>query len=332
MSGAFGFWQPEYAARGLPTFPVRFVLRDGKIDKVPAIAGYMKLGIRGSAALARKFYHADALGICCGRRTGLTVVDVDTADENVVGDVISLYGASPLVAGTPSGGHHVFYRHDGQERRQIRTAPHWRTRNIPVDVLGNGFVVAPPSRGPKGQYQFVQGTLDDLNGLPLMRSMSAPQGVDNEIVPDGQRNHQLFRHSMRCAAQAKSLEEVIEAGRSFNARCAPPLEETRVISTAQSAWNYTTQGLNRFGQHGAWFSAEEIVGLLSNQDAFFLLAFLRAHNGPQSMFMCTNSLSEQLGWPRLRLSAARYRLVELGYVRCIRAAGRGHAALYEWAC
>ena len=48
MSGAFGFWQPEYAARGLPTFPVRFVLRDGKHDKVPAVAGYMKLGIRGS--------------------------------------------------------------------------------------------------------------------------------------------------------------------------------------------------------------------------------------------------------------------------------------------
>jgi len=71
--------------------------------------------------------------------------------------------------------------------------------------------------------------------------------------------------------------------------------------------------------------------MLADQDAFILLAFLRAHNGPWSAFMCTNSLSERLEWDRRRLSAARSRLVDLGYIKCVRLAYRGHAALFEWA-
>jgi hypothetical protein len=333
MIGAFGFWQPEYAARGLATFPVRLVLRNGKLDKVPAVAGYMKLGIRGSTALARKFEHADALGLSCGRRNRLVVVDVDTPDPNVVADAMAVYGASPLVARTPSGGHHIYYRQDGgEDRRRIRAAI-WRQRNAPIDVLGNGFVVVPPSRGPKGQYRFIEGTLDDVQSLPAIQRPDAaePATSASEPVPEGQRNDQLFRHCMKCAARAKSLNELLEAAHRFNAQCAPPLGEARVISTAQSAWNYTSKGLNRFGQHGAWFPAEEIVGMLAaDQDAFILLAFLRAHNGPWANFMCTNSLSDRLEWDRRRLAAARNRLVALGRVRCVRQAGRGHAALYEW--
>jgi hypothetical protein len=135
---------------------------------------------------------------------------------------------------------------------------------------------------------------------------------------------------MRRAAGAKSLSEVLEAAHSFNALCVPPLGEARVVSTAQSAWNYTVQGSNRFGQHGAWFPADEIRGMLTDQDAFLLLAFLRAHNGPCAGFMCTNSLSEHLRWDRRRLATARHRLIQLGYMKCVQPAGRGRAALYEW--
>ena len=71
--------------------------------------------------------------------------------------------------------------------------------------------------------------------------------------------------------------------------------------------------------------------LIADQDAFLLLAFLRAHNGPWSEFMCTNTLAEQLKWGRYRLADARRRLLELGYIRCLRRAGRGHPALFQWA-
>ena len=328
MSGAFGFWQPEYAARGLSTFPVRFVLRGGKHDKVPAVSGYMKLGIRGSTALAPKFEHFDTLGLTCGRRNRLTIVDVDSQSENIVGDVMGHYGPSPLVSRTPSGGHHVYYRYEG-ERRRIRDR-YWRNQNVAVDVLGNGFVVAPPSRGPKGDYRFIQGTLDDVEHLPVIQRPPLDCTADEEAVREGLRNDQLFRHCMKCAAQAESLDEVIKEAHSFNARCLPALEEREVVRTAGSAWKYEVQGLNRYGRHGAWFPLDELESLITDQDALVLLAYLRAYNGPRSRFMCTNGLSERLHWSRRRVPAARNRLIERDYIRCVAEAGQGHAALYIW--
>src|SRR5262249_22643975 len=94
----FDTWQPKYAERGIATFPVRFVERNGKIDKVPAVCGYMKLGLRGSTELTRKFAAADGIGFALGSRNQIAVVDVDTPNENVVADVLDHYGSSPLVA------------------------------------------------------------------------------------------------------------------------------------------------------------------------------------------------------------------------------------------
>ena len=282
--------------------------------------------------MARRFESVDALGVACGRRNRVVVVDVDAPNENIIADAMDVHGASPLVACTPSGGHHIYYRHDGaEERRRIRDA-YWQRRRAPVDVLGNGFVVVPPSRGPKGEYRFIQGTLDDIERLPVIRRTAVDNETAPAAVPTGQRNNQLFRHCMRSAARASSLDEVLDAGRSFNAGCQPQLEETEVINTAQSAWNYTVQGTNRFGQHGAWLAAEEILRMMAtaNHDALILLAFLRAHNGPWSEFMCTNTLADRFGWDRRRFAAARARLLEQGYVRCTRNAGRGHVALYKW--
>jgi hypothetical protein len=57
---------------------------------------------------------------------------------------------------------------------------------------------------------------------------------------------------------------------------------------------------------------------------------MRAHDGPDSTFWVANGLVETFGWTRKRLAAARRRLVELGYLRRIRQAGKRHAALYCW--
>jgi hypothetical protein len=52
--------------------------------------------------------------------------------------------------------------------------------------------------------------------------------------------------------------------------------------------------------------------MIDDQDAFFLLAFLRAHQGPDATFMCTNRLGDRFGWHRIRLAnrqAERWQLV-----------------------
>jgi hypothetical protein len=109
------------------------------------------------------------------------------------------------------------------------------------------------------------------------------------------------------------------------------MEESEVMKAAKSAWEYTEQGRNHFGQHGAYFPIKEVVTLLHDQDAFFLLAFLRAHNGPLAQFWVSNGLSEHLGWHRTRLAAARARLLALGYIEQIRRASQHNPALFQWA-
>ena len=335
LRGMFPIWQPRYAAHGIATFPVRIIERDpGKYDKVPATRGYLRTGIRGSTALARKFLHADALGIACGQRNKLVVCDVDTTNENVLADALSRYGPTPLIIRTASRKWHAYYRHNG-ERRQIRPDP-----NVPIDILGGGFVVAPPSRAGNGCYEIVQGSLDDLDKLPVMRGFDVAEQVttcDPEkslSIPHGQRNAGLWTHCMRAARRCDSFDALFDIAKENNKmNCQPPLPEDEVAKVAASAWKYTATGQNRFGQHGAWFSTAEVATLIADQDqdALILLAFLRANNGPWGGFMCTNTLAEQFKWGRPRLAHARARLVQLGYIRCLRRAGRGHPALFQWA-
>jgi hypothetical protein len=70
--------------------------------------------------------------------------------------------------------------------------------------------------------------------------------------------------------------------------------------------------------------------MLWDQDAFVLLAFLRAKQGPWATFMVANGLTEVLHWQRKRLAAARTRLIEMGYLIPLRQAGQGVPALFKW--
>ena len=104
--------QAEYAAHGIATFPVKGILnpRNGKIDKIPAISNYGKVGLRGSAKLAAKFADARGVGFMAGRRSGIVIIDVDSADERLLGDALDRHGETPIIAKTASGGH--FGRND----------------------------------------------------------------------------------------------------------------------------------------------------------------------------------------------------------------------------
>jgi Bifunctional DNA primase/polymerase, N-terminal len=256
----FDTWQPRYAERGIATFPVKFVVRDGKLDKIPAVRNYMILGLRASTELTRKFANAQGIGIALGTRNGIAVVDADTKNENVVADVLAYYGPSPLIARSPSGGHHVYYRHNGRQRRRIRD-PYWRERGAPVDVLGNGFITAPASRSPKGDYAFVQGGLDDLQRLPVMRasaekvtppeSKAAPESPLRGMREHDGRNTALF---MAIGPIARDIhqacgtrEQLLQIARGHNAQCEQP------------RWHYTPK-------HGSWLDlAESELGVLTSQ-------------------------------------------------------------------
>jgi hypothetical protein len=203
-TASFLNWQSSYAERGIATFPVRD-------DKVPAIRCYQRVGQRGSGELASKFPDAPAIGFMCGRRSGITVLDVDCKDERVLADALDHHGTTRIIARSGSGNFQAWYKHNG-ERRQIRP---WAGR--PIDVLGGGFVVAPPSRVVKGQYQFIQGGLDDLDRLPVMQGMPSIAVVEpvepgtTELVgkKDGDgRNAVLFRLVDRIVGVSAAAQNV----------------------------------------------------------------------------------------------------------------------------
>ena len=89
-------WQPIYAERGIALIPCG-------LDKVPLVKNPQRFGRDASAELANKFSDARAFGYYCGRSNGITVLDVDTTDELILGDAMSRHGQAPIVVRTGSG-------------------------------------------------------------------------------------------------------------------------------------------------------------------------------------------------------------------------------------
>lgn len=315
---SFSSAQPLYAEHNIATFPVRITAK----EKRPAIKGYGKIGLRRSAKLATQFANADAFGFMTGTRSNITVLDVDTNDEMILSNALERHGQTPLIIRSGSGKYHAYFRHSG-ERRQIRP---WR--GLPIDLLGSGgYAVAAPSKSAIGQYEIIQGSLDDIERLPRLRNLdlAKPEGAKQ-----GARNNVLWHHCMRNAKHTDTLDDLLDVARTFNDDCEPPMEDTEVMSVVRSAWGITSRGDNRFGTHGAWFPLDEVNRMICDQDAFFLLAFLRANQGPDATFMCANGLAEKFDWTIKRLANARRRLIEMEYIRQVSPAWTGHAALFQW--
>ena len=163
---------------------------------------------RGARRSRQQFADADAFGFCPGQRSGLTILDVDTNDERTLADALDRHGPTPIIVRSGSGNHQAWYRWNG-EGRHIRPDrdPKW-----PIDILGSGFVVAPPSRGIKSNYQFIQGGLDDLDHLPVLRGIDSGHftafaiSMPNEAVSEGGRNDKLWRHCMQSARHCDDFD------------------------------------------------------------------------------------------------------------------------------
>jgi hypothetical protein len=323
----FRDWQPQYAAHGIATFPVR--IGD---HKVPAIKGWQQIGLRGSAKLAQTMADADAFGFCPGKRSGLTILDVDDSDQRTLAEALDGHGSTPLIVRSGSGKFHAWYRWNG-EKRLIRPYP-----DKPIDILGAGFVVAPPSKGTRSNYEFIEGGLDDLIHLPSLRNPTPstdrqPQTarLSSGQISQGARNNTLWEHCMREAHHCDDLDALVDVARTWNSNLLPPLADDEVVKAAKSAWGYTQRGDNWFGRHGVFFGTEEVNRLItSDQDQFVLLAFLRANNGPNSKFMVANGLAQKLRWPVKRLRASR-RGLEGTYLKMVRRPSAANGpARYRW--
>jgi hypothetical protein len=243
----------QCTSHNIPTFPVQFLA--GR--KKPAVRGYLSLGLPYSTQLALKFPANDAFGFGL-RRAKIAVLDVDSTDERVRDDAFARHGEPAIVVRTISGNFQGWYRHDGEPRK----VKPWPDR--PIDILGHGYVCAPPSRGPAGRYEFIQGGLDDLDRLSTLRNLELPlplrlarQRRPVERIPEGVRNDRLWEYCMRIARICDSLTEVEDAARAFATEAIDlhgkthRFTEAEIQTCARSAWRYETEGTNMFGRYRA---------------------------------------------------------------------------------
>jgi hypothetical protein len=315
----FAQWQPIYAERGLSTFPVR--IEAG--DKKPMVKNYLRAGRRYSDRLAQQFPDAQAFGFALGARTKITVLDSDSNDDRILSDAMERHGKTPLVVRSGSGNYQAWYRHNG-EGRHIRPDP-----RLPVDILGGGFVVAPPSIGTKSTYQIIEGSLDDLGSLPALQNFVSR--TYSEAISEGRRNDALWKHCMRQARSCDDFTALLDVAETFNAHSLnPPLDPDEVVKAAQSAWRATERGDNRFGQCGAFLTFAETNSMIGEPNLLALLVWLRALNSPNRQFLIADGLAPSLGWSLPQLRRCRRRLLELGWLEMIRQPARGCAALYRW--
>ena len=326
MTGIFTRWQPRYAEHGIATFPVDETKR-------PRIRGWQKVGLKGSTELASKFIDANALGYVTGRRTNVTVLDIDTTDEKVAEDAIRRHGQPAIVTRTASGKCHLLYRYNG-ERRRIRPWP-----ELPIDLLGdNGYALAAPSKIATGSYEIIHGHLDDLDRLKPMAGAPS-EAIKLPLPPkwsgmrqgDG-RNRALWERCMRTGA-GRSFDGMLEIARNVNKSFKEPLMDAEVVKIAKSAWEYDAMGLNFFLRPRIMLDHDifdQLVALFP--DAILLWVRLERYHGGNDRFALAKPMAESMSWSIPRWKAARSVLAQAGVIGCLHPGGRGpnDPPIYTW--
>lgn len=319
--GTFADFQPRYAEHGIAAVPLQ-PIKDVKVKK-PYISGAQHLQIGQSMRLVRDFPNA-GVAFWAGKRNGITVLDVDSTNENDLADAMTRFGQSPFIVRTAAkGGFHAYYRHN-REKHGIKPEDGKRW-----DILTNSLVVAPPTAcvATRRNYQIIHGSLEDLDSLPVM--------CDAPKVPEGKRNRELWMHCMRHAPHCNDLNDLLDVATTFNLNCEPPLPDKEVESTTKYVWEKTEKGLNfiGLGRFAAVIPAEQVNELIRSkraQDELLLTTFLRANEKPDATFIVANGLSNKFGWPRSRLAAARKRMIDRGVIRRVAAPSKG-PHMFRWA-
>jgi hypothetical protein len=328
----FAQWQPRYAKHGVALIPC-------SPEKRPLVEHPQLFGCRGSTEIAAKpkFANVMAFGFYTGPRSRLTVLDVDTTDERVLRDALDRHGSTSLIVRTGSGKFHALYRHNG-EKRNIRP---WKAQGLPIDVLGAGLSIAPPSIAANGTYEIIKGSLDNLQRLPSLRELDASL-YSRKLSPcfspnqwagmrqgDG-RNRALWERCMR-SGHGASLDRMTEIARKANQEFKEPMTEAEVVKVATSAWQHDSAGLNFFIRPRVMIDHDLIDHL--PEDALLLLIRLDRYHRGNDRFALAKQMAASMGWSLARWRAARGALTDADVIRCVHPGGRGphDPPIYGWA-
>jgi len=306
------------------------------------VKGWQKIGAKGSAQLAFKFPEANELAFLAGPKSGLTIIDIDTKDEDIWRDALKRFGETNIMVRTGSGHLQLWFRHNG-EPRKIRASEF-------MDVLGAGQVLGPPSERGMG-YQLLRGTIADISNLPFARNIDgAPaeevqEAITRELVKSGGRNKALYEYLRGQARHTDDLQALIDVGHTYadenlDRHGGHPFTDVEVLQVAKSVWDWTERKIAEgkyfvgTGRHIS-LSHETLDKVLPlGPHAVALYMHLQRRFGGMESYYIANEIRCHMPdgeWPLRKLQDARKALIDNNIIKEKHKASSYHgAAVYEW--
>ncbi|MDO4801242.1 MAG: VapE family protein [Prevotellaceae bacterium] len=240
----------DYINAGIAVFPLK------QKDKTPLTKNGVKDATTDPAQVKawwQKYPNAN-IGIATGKPSGgLCAIDMDIDENKGINGFKSLrdwqskHGIikPSWMSKTGRGGYHYFFISNEPVKNRVNIIP-------AVDIRGDGgYVVAPPSIHPNGTpYQWMENLspeevelveADDNIKFFLAQGTETVQTryLAPSIVPEGERNHTLFRFACMMQSKGASDEAVYAATMAENnSKCNPPMTAHEVSIIVNSALKY----------------------------------------------------------------------------------------------
>lgn len=235
-----------YAQKGWQSFPLKHR------EKVPFVK-WAEVATCDTKMLNGWFdnYPDSNIGIACGKRSGIVVLDVDAGHGGYesLTELIQKYGQLPEtpVSKTGSGGEHIFFKHPGGEIRNSAGK-----LGAGLDIRGDGgYVVAPPSLHPNGNvYEWtVRPSEVELSEMPdwmveILQVPDKPEKANSGEggIIEGGRNDYLTKMAGAMRRKGFSEDAIFSALQIDNKeKCRPALPDGEVYQIAKSVMRYTAE-------------------------------------------------------------------------------------------
>lgn len=238
------------AAERMADWGVAAIPFEGDDGKKPLLASFQRWRFAPSPETVRKQsrkYGSCNVGVVCGPSA---LLNIDLDDPSLRDSAETMLGTTPLVALTPRGGLHLYFRNaDSVGCKNLREI------GIKGDIKGvGGVAVCPPSIRPDTRVEYRWET-QDWSAIPELPAVTRQQlqawlsrisgvtSLSGELrLPIGIRNDSLFQH-LRLSGPWPNFPSVLDEAQWFNTtQPIEPEPEAAVVATAESIWKYQTEG------------------------------------------------------------------------------------------
>lgn len=260
-----------YAKQGWQVFPLKAK------DKTPIVKWADVCTTEENMINGWFEFQPDAnLGIATGKKSGITVLDVDADHDGYesLANLLAEHGALPQtpVARTGGGGEHIFFKYVPGTRNSTSKLG----RGLDLRSEG-GYVVGAGSIHPNGKrYEWeVKPSQCELAEMPewmieLLQEknvIAEPQAGTGHII-SGERNNALTKIAGSMRRKGLSEDSIFAALQIYNRdTCQPPLTDGEVLQIARSVTRYDPQDAPKIvlPLPSAWDVIEQIEADILNR-------------------------------------------------------------------